>query len=65
MSRFWIIKLKFLKRIPKIPFSWIFIHVLQISSNICKFDIDLPPRSTSLCAEIKFTGGGGTSAGED
>ena len=41
-----------------------FIHVLQISSNICKFDIDLPPRSTSLCAVIKFTGGAGRLQGK-
>ena len=65
MSRFWNVKSKLLKRIPKMPFCWNVIHVLQISTNICKFDIDLPPRSTSLCAVIKFTGGSRKSAGKD
>ena len=64
MSRFWNIKSKLLKRIPKMPFCWNVIHVLQISTNICKFDIDLPPRSTSLCAVIKFTGGAGCLQGK-
>ena len=63
MSRFFI-KSKLLKRIPKMPFCWNVIHVLQISTNICKFDIDLPPRSTSLCAVIKFTGGAGSLQGK-